>query len=63
MAPLLLQEKVKIISRLKPGGALILAGILSTEFQTVQKAFEADGLQLGVTRVEREWQSGSFRLR
>jgi ribosomal protein L11 methyltransferase len=61
MAPLLLQEKAKIISRLKPSGMLILAGILSTEFRAVQKAFEGSGLQLGVTRVEREWQSGTFR--
>ena len=60
MANLLIQEKDKIIARLKPQGTLILAGILTAEFPDVQKAFETSGLKLLVTRIEKEWQSGTF---
>jgi ribosomal protein L11 methylase PrmA len=44
----------------KPGGTLILAGILVEQFPAVQKHFEAAGLRLVRTRREREWRSGSF---
>ena len=60
MANLLMQEKDRIIARLKSNGTLILAGVLATEFRELQKTFEKCGLKLLVTRIEREWQSGSF---
>jgi ribosomal protein L11 methyltransferase len=60
MAPLLLAERDRLLARLAPGGILILAGILATEFSEVQKRYEEAGLRLLRTKAEREWQSGSF---
>jgi len=48
------------LNRLQPGGVLILAGILETQFAQVESAYEAAGLKLIRTRVEKEWQSGAF---
>jgi len=57
---LLIAEKRRIVNRLKPGGTLVLAGILAVEFGEVQRAFEKTGLRLAAKRVENEWCSGSF---
>ena len=57
---LLIAEKKRIVNRLKPGGTLVLAGILAVEFGQVQSAFEKLGLKLAAKRVENEWCSGSF---
>ena len=57
---LLIAEKRRIVSRLKPSGTLVLAGILAVEFGEVQAAFEKLGLKLAAKRVENEWCSGSF---
>jgi ribosomal protein L11 methyltransferase len=57
---LLIGEKTRILSRLRPGGNLVLAGILTCQFAEVRKAYEHAGLRLQRTRVEREWQSGVF---
>jgi ribosomal protein L11 methyltransferase len=57
---LLIAEKKRIVNRLKPGGTLVLAGILAVEFGEVQAAFEKLGLKLAAKRVENEWCSGSF---
>ncbi len=57
---LLQAEKKRILTRLEPGGLLVLAGILGTEFSQVQAAYEAAGLRLVSRRVEREWCSASF---
>ncbi|MFN3407917.1 MAG: 50S ribosomal protein L11 methyltransferase [Limisphaerales bacterium] len=59
---LLLQERHKIIARVAPGGTLVLAGILKTEFSKVQSAFEPAGLKLVRRRDEKEWSSGAFTL-
>jgi ribosomal protein L11 methyltransferase len=59
---LLIAERERILNRLAPGGRLVLAGILATEFQTVQRAYQSEGLTLIRTVVEREWQSGAFTL-
>ena len=40
---LLVEQKSRIINRLKPGGHLILAGILQTQFAQVSSAFERAG--------------------
>jgi len=60
---LLIAERKRILSRLKPGGVLVLAGILKTEFAGVQRAYEAAGLCLIASRSENEWRSGAFRQR
>ncbi len=59
---LLIAERRRIVNRLKPGGTLVLAGILAAEFAEVEKAFAATGLKLAAKRVENEWCSGSFCL-
>jgi ribosomal protein L11 methyltransferase len=58
---LLLAEKARILQRVKPGGLLVLAGILTTQFAQVQKAYEERGLALLRARTEKEWTSGAFR--
>ncbi len=57
---LLIAERRRIVNRLKPGGTLVLAGILAVEFGVVQSAFEKLGLKLTAKRVENEWGSGAF---
>lgn len=57
---LLIAEKRRIVNRLKPGGTLVLAGILAVEFGQVQRAFEPLKLKLVAKRVENEWCSGAF---
>ena len=61
MAPLLIAERDRILNRLAPQGRLILAGILSTEFDAVRERYEAAGMKLIADRIEREWQSGAFQ--
>jgi ribosomal protein L11 methyltransferase len=61
IAPLLIAERRRIINRLAPGGVLILAGILNTEFRHVESAYKEAGLALTTTRTAGEWQSGAFR--
>jgi ribosomal protein L11 methyltransferase len=57
---LLIAEKRRIVSRLKPDGTLVLAGILAVEFGEVERAFAKLKLKLVAKRVENEWCSGSF---
>ena len=57
---LLVAERDRIISRVVPGGTLVLAGILATEFAQVAASFEARGLKLIRRRDEKEWASGAF---
>ena len=61
ISDLLISERDKLLNRLAPHGSLVLAGILETEFAKVRKHYEAAGLALIRTKVEREWQSGSFK--
>lgn len=58
--PLLLQERRRIAARVLPEGALVLAGILHSEFASVVRAFRALGLRLSRARVRGQWQSGTF---
>ncbi|MGB7747167.1 MAG: 50S ribosomal protein L11 methyltransferase [Verrucomicrobiia bacterium] len=60
VSPLLVSERRRIVSRLKRGGTLVLAGILKSEFSQVQKVFAELGLKLAGRKVENEWCSGSF---
>jgi ribosomal protein L11 methyltransferase len=57
---LLIEERKRIVAHLKPGGVLVLAGILKSEFAGVQMAYEKSGLKLIRARSEKEWRSGSF---
>jgi ribosomal protein L11 methylase PrmA len=57
---LLIAERRRIVNRVSPKGMLVLAGILTVEFDEVRVAFEKLGLRLAAKRVENEWCSGSF---
>lgn len=57
---LLISQAERISNRLKPGGHLILAGILRRQFAPVRRAYEAFGLTLALQRVHNEWQCGRF---
>jgi ribosomal protein L11 methyltransferase len=57
---LLMAERRRIAAQLKPGGTLVLAGILKSEFSRVQKVFAELGLKLAVAKTGNEWRSGSF---
>jgi ribosomal protein L11 methyltransferase len=59
---LLIQERDRILARLAPGGTLVLAGILRTQFPKVQRAFEMAGLRLVASRAAKEWRSGAFQV-
>jgi len=60
LANLLIAERDRILARVKPGGVLVIAGILKREFVEVQTVYEAAGWQLIASRAEKEWRSGSF---
>jgi ribosomal protein L11 methyltransferase len=57
---LLIAERQRIANRVKPGGTLVLAGILAAEFAEVARAFADVKLKLRARRVENEWCSGAF---
>ncbi len=60
---LLIAERDRILSRLRPDGVLVLAGILQTQFAKVKRAYQQAGLKLIATEVDKEWQSGAFLRR
>jgi ribosomal protein L11 methyltransferase len=62
ISTLLIAERRRIVSRLKPGGLLVLAGILKREFAAVRRAFVGAGFVFVTSRRQREWTSGSFLL-
>lgn len=57
---LLLGNAERIINRLSPGGSLILAGILQTQFEQVKNCYQRLGFTLKKSRTVREWRSGHF---
>jgi ribosomal protein L11 methyltransferase len=63
ISDLLVAERKKIAAQLKPGGILVLAGILKSEFLEAQRNFESLGLKLIFSRSKKEWRSGSFGFR
>ncbi len=50
-----------IFNRVKPGGYLLLAGILREQFPAVKKRFQLLGCNLLRSQDEKEWKSGSFQ--
>jgi ribosomal protein L11 methyltransferase len=57
---LLIAERERMLACLHPDGTLVAAGILKTEFEQVQDAFESAGLRLTTSRSQDEWRSGAF---
>lgn len=62
MYDLLLSQRDRILDRTKPGGVLVLAGILESQFELVARAYRKSGLKLIAATTEKEWRSGAFRL-
>jgi ribosomal protein L11 methyltransferase len=60
ISTLLVAERKRIVHRLKPGGRLVVAGILKSEFDSVGQAFIAVGLRFVTGKAEKEWRSGTF---
>ncbi len=60
ISSLLISARKRLLARVEPGGALIVAGILDVEFAQVQKVYEAMGLRLVASQGEGEWRSGTF---
>jgi len=58
---LLVEHRDRLAARVRPGGILILAGILNTQFDRVRRAYLS--LRFEPTRKETngEWTSGTFR--
>ena len=57
---LLLRQSKRILNRLVPGGTLIVAGILKSQFARVRRVYKSAGLRLLATGHDDEWQSGAF---
>jgi ribosomal protein L11 methyltransferase len=60
MADLLISEAPRISNRVRPGGKLVLAGILNVEFGGVQERYEANGFNLQDSKEASGWRSGFF---
>ena len=58
---LLIAERDRLLARVAPGGSLVLAGILETQFTLVRKTFEQAGWTLVASTIDKEWRSGTFR--
>ena len=56
----LISARRRIVSRLAPGGELVLAGILAAQFEEVETAFRQEGLKLARAKTINEWRSGAF---
>ncbi|MGC8744455.1 MAG: 50S ribosomal protein L11 methyltransferase [Verrucomicrobiia bacterium] len=59
-ADILIEARMKIVSRLNSEGRLVLAGILRTQFESVKQAYQECSLSLLRSKIENEWQSGLF---
>ena len=57
----LIQNREKLSSMLKPDGCLILAGILKTDYRKLRKSFKEIGFQEILNSSENEWTGGLFR--
>jgi ribosomal protein L11 methyltransferase len=62
-ADLLIRQYTRIASLVRPKGDLILAGILSTEFQSVRDTYTRLGWRSSRLDCTREWTSAHFRRR
>lgn len=65
LAPVLVAAAPRIagaVSR-RPGAALVLSGILATQYETVRSAYAAHGFAEESAIVDGEWKTGLFRRR
>jgi ribosomal protein L11 methyltransferase len=62
LADLLATQARKILNRVKPGGILVIAGILETEFEELEQAFLHWGARRLRTRTRDEWRSGAYQI-
>lgn len=60
LTDLLIAERERILARVSPGGALVVAGILKREFDEVVAAYRAAGMKLIASKAQKEWRSGTF---
>jgi ribosomal protein L11 methyltransferase len=60
---LLVAHAARLARQLRPGGRLVVAGILGRQFASVQRALAASGLRRTAARAEGEWKSGTFESR
>lgn len=58
---LLISHAPLLASAVKPGGTLILAGILIRQYSAVKKAFTVLGFREIDSKEKKEWKSGAFR--
>lgn len=58
---LLVRHKNRLAARVRPGGMLILAGILTPQFERVREAFLNLRFEPMRTETNGEWTSGTFR--
>ncbi len=61
LADLLMVHRDRLAARVEPGGSLVLAGILQTEFEKVLSCYLAGGFRCVSHRIGGEWCSGQFR--
>lgn len=61
LAPVLMSEVKRLSALTRPGGYLILAGILSTEYLQIKTAFTACGFEEVASETLKEWTGGTFR--
>jgi len=61
LADILIAERQRVTARVAREGALVLAGILRTQFASVTDAYAEAGFKLVTAKSEKEWRSGLFR--
>ncbi len=59
---LLVEQARRLIAQVRPGGRLVLAGILERQFEPVRRVFEEAGLTLRASSRRKEWKSGAFQV-
>ena len=60
LADLLIAERARILARVKPGGILIVAGILKREFDGVVAAYRNAGMKVVASKSQNEWRSATL---
>ncbi len=61
LADLLVAQRERILARVAPGGTLVLAGILASEFASVVAAYRSAGWRTVTVRTAGEWRSAALR--
>jgi len=61
LAPILLEAKENLMNMVRPGGLVVLSGILTTQYPHIREAFQALGAEELETRTVADWTSGLYR--